>query len=209
MTSAALVAAALAATLFARFDSPPPARSAPAQAVPAPRVRVPAYRNASCPIMGKPVSHRLAVDTEHGRIWLCCKACIAPVRADPAAAHRMAYPVEVEVERERCPVTGKPLGAGSVRVVLQGRAFRVADEAAAAAARAASQRTLALLLEPSLIDVANPECPIDDAPVGPDAFVVVDDRLIRLSQEAHASEVERAPDAALRRALASAERRAR
>src|SRR5690606_20401712 len=52
------------------------AQDAPAVEEPAPpRVRVPAYPNVACPIMGKPISARLFVDTELGRFWVCCKGC--------------------------------------------------------------------------------------------------------------------------------------
>jgi hypothetical protein len=163
--------------------------------------RVPRYPNTSCPIMGKPISLALFTDTDHGRIWLCCKGCIAEVHADPALAYKTAYPTEQRVETERCIVTGKAFQKGSPEVVLQGRRFRVFDAAAAEIARREAQIVLARLMEPTLVDVANGVCPIDGKPVAPNAFVVIDGWIVRLSATKHASNAAEAPAKTLERAL--------
>lgn len=163
--------------------------------------RVPSYPNTSCPIMGKPVSNLLYADTDYGRIWVCCKGCIAEIHADPALAHRTAYPAEQRIQAERCIVTGKPLREDSPEVVLQGKRFRVADQAAVAAARKESQTILARLMEPALVEVGNAECPIDGKPVVANAFVVIDGRLVRLSAPKHARDAAEAPAKTLKRAL--------
>ena len=38
----------------------------------------------TCPITGKPIDRRLFVDYEGKRIFLCCPACVGPVKGDPA-----------------------------------------------------------------------------------------------------------------------------
>ncbi len=197
MISSTFAVAGLLSLWFGPNESPLRTSSRP-QAAPraAPRkpvVRVPIHPNATCPVMGKPISKALSVDVARGRIWLCCKGCRAQVLAEPEAAWNAAYPAVQPVGNERCPVTGGTLDAKAVAVTVQGRSFRVADAAAAEAARRAPQRTLAKALEPQLVEVGNVRCPIDGQPVAEDAFVVVDDRIVRLTREAHVAEIEADP----------------
>ena len=37
-----------------------------------------------CPVMGGKIDRKYYVDTEEGRIYLCCPGCIASVKKDPA-----------------------------------------------------------------------------------------------------------------------------
>ena len=46
-------------------------------------VSVPTFQNVNCPIMGKPSSTSLFVDTPMGRIYTCCPPCNAKIRRDP------------------------------------------------------------------------------------------------------------------------------
>ena len=62
-----------------------------------PFVEVPTFPNATCPIMGKKVSLPLFVDTELGRIYVCCKPCFKKIRANVPVAHKTAYPVVEEL----------------------------------------------------------------------------------------------------------------
>ncbi|MBL8844097.1 MAG: hypothetical protein JNL90_21410 [Planctomycetes bacterium] len=200
MLSSTFAAVGLLSLWFSPHDSPlrtpigpPPApRAAPRKPV----VRVPIHPNSTCPVMGKPISKALRVDVARGRIWLCCKGCRAQVLADPEAAWNAAYPTVRPVGNERCPVTGRALDERAVEVTVQGRSFRVADATAAEAARRAPQRTLAKALEPQLVEVGNLRCPIDGQPVAEDAFVVVDDRIVRLSREEHVAAIEAEPERA-------------
>jgi len=151
--------------------------------------------------MGKSISLALFTDTDQGRIWLCCKGCIAEVQADPALAYKTAYPTEQRVETERCIVTGKAYQKDSPWIVLQGKRFRVFDVAAADVARRESQLVVARLVEPALIDVANPTCPIDDKPVAANAIVGIDGKIVRLSSPKHARNAVEEPAKTLARAL--------
>lgn len=154
-----------------------PAGDAPA----GPRVEVPLHPNPTCPIMGKPISTRLWVDTELGRIWVCCKGCIADIVADPETAYRTAYPRPRELTNDRCPVTGRAIEKDAPRMALQGLEFSVCHEDCKAEARADAQAVVAKLHEPGLSDADNRLCPITGEPVVPDALVVVDGTLVRLS----------------------------
>lgn len=154
-----------------------PAGDAPA----GPRVEVPLHPNPTCPIMGKPISARLHVDTELGRIWVCCKGCIADIVADPETAYRTAYPRPRELANARCPVTGRAIEKDAPRMALQGLEFSVCHADCEAEARADSQAVVAKLHAPELSDAYNRLCPITGAPVVPDALVVVDRTLVRLS----------------------------
>jgi hypothetical protein len=195
-----LIVAALFTPVLAISDGAPAAANVQNLA----SARVPTHPNASCPIMGKPISLKLHTDTPRGRIWVCCKSCIADIHADVELAYRTAYPTERTVESETCPVTGKPLNADSPQVALQGLRFRVFDAAAAKQAVAESQIVVARLLEPKLVDVANALCPIDGKPTSANAFVVIDGRIVRLSTPKHVEQAAKTPAQTLQRALESA-----
>ena len=38
----------------------------------------------NCPVMGGPVDHKLYVDADGYRIYVCCGMCVKEVKADPA-----------------------------------------------------------------------------------------------------------------------------
>lgn len=162
---------------------------------------VPNHPNSSCPIMGKPISLRLFTDTARGRIWVCCKGCIADIEADVELAYTTAYPSERTIEAKFCPITGKPLVDRSPEVVLQGLRFRVLDAEAAKRAVAESQVTVARVLDPKLVDLGNLTCPVDGKPIAPNAFVVIDGRVVRLSSPKHVDGVAKEPARVLERAL--------
>lgn len=167
-------------------------------------VRVPVAPNTTCPIMGKPISLKLFTDTERGRIWVCCKGCIADIHDDVELAYRTAYPITSNVQSETCPVSGKVLREDSPFVELQGLRFRVFDQGAAKRAVEHSQVTLARVREPKLIDVGNKHCPIDGKPIVANAFVVIDGRIVHLSSPKHVEELAKDPQKALEAAVQDA-----
>jgi hypothetical protein len=142
-------------------------------------VSVPNYPNVSCPIMGKPISQKLFVDTEKGRFWVCCKACYKDILADLDTAHAVAYPKVEKLKNATCPWTAEPIGKDSPRVVLQGFEFSIARKELLDEARANSQIVLAKLVDPKLVDVGNRVSPIDGAPIAPNSFVVVAGSIVR------------------------------
>lgn len=160
------------------------------------------YPNASCPIMGKPVSTRLYADTDLGRMYVCCKSCIADILDDVKTAYLSSFPAVNKLENRVCPVTGLAIDKDSPRVTLQGFEFSVHDEAAARLARIDTQVTLALLNEPVLVDLKNPLCPVTGSAVTPNAFAIVESTVIRLSSPACVEAVSADPLAVLAAARA-------
>jgi len=198
-----VVLAVLAAPLFAQDPAKP--RPAPK----GPVVEVPTFANATCPIMGKPVSLPLFADTEAGRIHVCCKPCIKKVLADVATAAKTAYPTTKVVDNTICPVSGQPIGAIAVTGSLQGRSFEVCCPACLRDARTNSQVTLTRLLVDGVVDVGNPTCPITGEPVAANAFVLIGTSLVRLSSTKVVDAVRERPAATLERATALAAERPR
>lgn len=201
------LALAIAASLAAPSDPgrqdgvPPPAASGELV------VTVPQFPNPSCPIMGKPISDKLWVDLDQGRIYICCKACIKKIVAAPDAAYRTAYPKLEKVGNKLCPITGKQIEADSPTVILQGRQFAVCCEKCPTIARASAQVVLAKVMNPKLVDVGNATCPISGDAVDPNAFCVIGEKLVHLSSTDHVEAVKKDPKAALAKAIELAAKR--
>ena len=53
----------------------------------------------TCPVMGGPVDHKLYVDANGYRIYVCCGGCIAAVKADPAKYIEKMKAAGVELEK--------------------------------------------------------------------------------------------------------------
>jgi hypothetical protein len=154
--------------------------------------------------MGKAASLELFTDTPAGRVYLCCKPCVPKVQADVPAAVQTAFPVVQRHSNPNCPVTGNPIGAFAVTVVLQGHEFQVCCAECAERARRDAQTTLVHLLLPEVRDLDNPTCPITGEPVAPNAVVQIGDELVHLASLRHLAAVERDPAGALAKARASA-----
>lgn len=174
----------------------------PTEPAPAPieRVRVPTFANATCPIMGKPSSPRLFIDTDFGRIYVCCKTCNKDVLADPAHAHKTAYPTVKKLANTICPVDGAVTDDKSQTVVLQGFELRVHSAACATELRADAQRYLALASDPKLVDVGNATCPITGDAVARNLVAVVDGALVRFSSPKSIDEARKDPAKTLAKA---------
>jgi hypothetical protein len=171
---------------------PPPARPAAASA-PAPVVEVPAFPNATCPIMGKKASIPLFVDTELGRFHVCCKPCFKKVLADVPKAHQTAYPVVEERKNTTCPVSGRSIGDKAVAVTLQGYRFAVCCAECVPKAQQHSQATLVKLTRQDVVDVGNATCPVSGEPVVANAIVLVDGAMVHLASHKHVEAVKQAP----------------
>lgn len=174
-----------------------------APAAPAgPVVSVPSFPNTTCPIMGKPISSRLWVDTPKGRFWVCCKGCNVEILADVDTAHRAAYPVVKKLALERCPRTGEPLPPEAPTLVLQGFEIPLCCAPCRDDLVRDSQVVLARLQDPELVDLGNPLCPISGEAVRPNAFCVIDGSVVRLSDERRVEDARKAPAETLARARA-------
>jgi hypothetical protein len=174
--------------------------AAPALAQEPPPVEVPTFPNATCPIMGKKVSLPLFVDTELGRIYVCCKPCFKKIRANVGTAHKTAYPVVEALQNKTCPVSGEPIGEGAVEITLQGFRFRVCCEGCVAAARLHSQVVLTKLRRAKVVDVGNRTCPLSGKPVSPQAFALVGEKMIHLAAPELVEQVAQDPQATLTKA---------
>lgn len=182
----------------------PFAALSPLSAQDPPKVEVPTFANATCPIMGKKISMPLFVDTELGRFYLCCKPCIKKVQADVPTAHKTAYPVVQEMKNATCPISGEPIGEGAVAVTLQGYRFQVCCAGCVDAARTHSQVTLLKLTSPQVQDVGNTTCPVSGAATTANAFVRIGDRIVHLADPKLFDDVTKAPTAVLAKAEAIA-----
>lgn len=178
------------------------APDAPAQG---PVVETPSYPNKSCPIMGKPISARLFVDTTKGRFWVCCKSCYEEILADVDVAHRAAYPQVVTLALKVCPVTDAPLPEQPHRVVIQGFDVPLCCKACEPDLLRDSQIYLALLADPKLVDLRNPRCPVTDEAVTANNFCTIDGVLVRLSSMRVLEDVKADAVKALAKARASVE----
>lgn len=196
--SAVLTAMLLVALPVAAQESPAPVP--PAAPVASARALVPLYPNASCPIMGKPVSTGLFAESPKGRIYVCCKSCIKDIHEDAEVAYRSAYPKAKSIANTLCPVSGDAIPEGAPKTVLQGFEFFVHAPEHVAAALADSQVVLAKLNDPQLVDLGNARCPLTDQPVVPNAFVVIEGQVVRLSSSRLLEDIARDPAKVLARA---------
>jgi hypothetical protein len=167
---------------------------------PAPAVTVPIWPNSTCAIMGKKVSTRLFVDIEYGRMYVCCKSCNKKIQRDPHGTYKTAYPVTKPAGNQTCPISGKPIGDSKQTVLLQGHEIALCSADCVAKAQADAQVTLAKVNTPDVVDVANRACPITGAAVVPNAYVLIDRHLVRLSSPDCVAKVEQDPRAALAKA---------
>lgn len=168
-------------------------------------VSVPTYANASCPIMGKPISSVLFTDTKFGRIYMCCKACTKKIRQDPETAYKTAYATTKKVNNPICPIMGEKNEGSDVVVSLQGYEIALCCDDCVAKAQANAQTTLVKALDPTVKDVGNETCPITGEAVANNAYCLVGDNLVRLSSPACVDEVKKDPKAALEKAKKAAE----
>ena len=180
------------------------AAMAPLAAQDPPKVEVPTFANATCPIMGKKVSMPLFVDTELGRFYLCCKPCIKKVLADVPTAHKTAYPVVQELKNTTCPVSGEPIGQGAVAVTLQGFRFQVCCAGCVDTTRTHTQVTLLKATRATVKDVGNTTCPVSGSATVANAFVLVGDAIVHLADPKLVDEVGTSPATVLAKAEASA-----
>lgn len=172
-------------------DDVPPAK---------PVVTVPAYPNATCPVMGKAASTKLFVDTQFGRIYVCCVACNKKIRQDPAGMYKAAYPKVEKVGNTICAVTGEPIKGEAERVILQGREINLCCKDCIKTAQENPQVTLAKAMDSSLKDLGNTTCPVTGKPVEKNTIVVIDKSIVHLSSSKCIEQVQQDPAGMLKKA---------
>jgi hypothetical protein len=165
-------------------------------------VSAPTFQNAACPIMGKPALPKLFVDTDYGRIYMCCKACVKKIQADAKAAYETAYKDIKKHDNKTCPVTGDAIGAKSPTMSLQGHEFKLCCEGCRPKALEHSQIVLAKLANPKLTDVGNATCPLSGKPVAKNTFVLIGDNIVHLASDDAVEQVRKTPTKVLDKAKA-------
>jgi len=53
----------------------------------------------NCPVMGGPVNHKLYVDADGYRIYVCCETCVKAVKKDPGKYIKKMQDEGVEIEK--------------------------------------------------------------------------------------------------------------
>jgi hypothetical protein len=165
-------------------------------------VSVIAYGNPTCPLMSKPVKPDIFVESPKGRVWLCCKTCLARAKKDPDGAYAKAYPTVVKVNNATDPVSGKPVKPG-VTVVYQGHEIGLSDEANAKQVVANGDVYVALLTKPGITDLNNEKDPVTGEAVKDNLAVIIGDSLVRLSSAESVEAVRKDPAKALETAKKS------
>jgi hypothetical protein len=168
-------------------------------------VSVPAYGNATCPLMSRPVKPDMFVETPHGRVWVCCKNCLAKGKKDPEGTYAKAYPTAQKIGNKTDPISGKPVKEG-VTAVYQGYEINLEDAKHAKAVVANGDIYVTLLTKPEIKDVNNTKDPTNDKAVTDNHFVVVGTSLIRLSSAESAEAVKKDPAKAIEKAEKSAKK---
>ena len=194
--------AGIVLTLVLPAQDPPPPPKPPLA------VEVPAFANATCPIMGKKVSMPLFIDTELGRFYVCCKPCYKKIAADLQTAHKTAYPVVQEVDNDVCPVSGEPIGDDALVITLQGFRFKLCCSGCVEQARTHSQLTLTKVTRSKLADLGNETCPVSGKPTAPNAFALVGETIVHLSSPLLVDDVRKDPAAVLEKASSIAKAQA-
>ena len=169
---------------------------------PEPEVFIPATPNPVCPIMGKPISSGLFVDTHYGRMYLCCKPCAEGIEADLELAYHSSFPEQREVLNATCPVTGKPIPdePAPAVVALQGLVIRLCSAECAPIARETAQVVLAKLSNPAWVHVDNRACPLTGAPAGRNTIVVVRGHIVHVADPKLLERIREAPGEVLAKA---------
>ncbi len=168
-----------------------------------PKTSVPTYPNVNCPVMGKPASTKVFVDTIYGRVYLCCASCNKKVRQDPEGTYKAAYPKTTQAKNTVCPVSGDAIEAGSPTVKLQGYEINLCCKDCVKPAQDDAQVVLAKALNPKLKDVGNTTCPISGKPVVKNAFIVIGDEIVHLSASTCVQDAEKVPAETLKKAKES------
>ena len=192
ITFTLLIALACLASQAAAQDSRPGALE----------VKVPTFHNEKCPVMEKPVKTTMFVETPHGRIYMCCKACTKKIEADPEAMYKKAYPAAKAAGNKTCPVSGETLGEKPTMVSIQGYDIGLCCGDCAKGALDNSQIILAKLANPKIKDVGNTTSPVSGKPVQNNTFVMIGDDLVHLAAADEVAAVEKDPKAALDKAKA-------
>lgn len=161
------------------------------------KVTVPFFGNEKCPISGEDVKKDKYAILDHQIVYFCCDKCVAKGRADEKGTVAKAYPKETELKNAKCPVMNEDNGDSKDTVTVMGRKIRVCCDDCPSQAKAAPLATLAVALDPKVVDLQNEKCPFSDKPVSPAHIAVAEGKVIRLCCEKCVDAVKKDPAKAI------------
>lgn len=174
-----IVALALAAAGLALAQESKPAKPVADKDL---TVTVLQYGNEKCPLMPKTAKPHFFVESSKGRVFFCCKNCVAKAKRDPDAAYANAYPETKKLNNTTDPVSGKPVKEG-VTVTYQGYEINLADKKNADDVVKSGDIYVTLLTKPEVKNLRNTKDPITGAAVASNVAILIGDTLVRLASE--------------------------
>ena len=160
-------------------------------------VSVPFFGNKLCPVTGKATKPSLSVKVGDERVYVCCKGCLAKVKAHPKAFYAKAYPKgkEIDLKNPKCPIMGGKAKA-SVTTTFQGHLIHFCCPGCDKSFRKEPRKHLARLTHKGkLTDRNNKICPVmTDEKVKPDNFVIYKNQIINICCGGCADDFAKAPE---------------
>jgi hypothetical protein len=161
------------------------------------------FGNATCPHMPKAAVPHFFVESSKGRVFFCCKMCLAKAKKDPDAAYAEAYKEVKKVGNTTDPVSGKPVKEG-VAVTYQGHEINLEDKKNADAVVKNGDIYLTLLTKPDVKDLKNTKDPVTGEAVVDNVAVLIGNNLVRLSSADSIEAIRKDAAGALEKAKKSA-----
>lgn len=148
-----------------------------------PDVETPFFGNKACPVSGEPSKPNLSVKHEDDRVFVCCKACIKKVAAEPKAFHAKAYPDKkvIDLKNAKCPIMGGK-AKEKVSIVFQGHRIHFCCPGCDRSFLKEPNKHLARLTsKEKLTDLGNKTCPVMAGnEVEPDSFVIYRGQIVNI-----------------------------
>jgi YHS domain-containing protein len=164
------------------------------------KVEVPFYGNAMCPIMGKAVDRKWAVEHEGQKIYACCRKCWTKIKEDPAPALAKAYPKATVHKLEKCAFTGKDIPADAPTVTWQGHTIPFCCKNCVAKFKAEPNKHLTLILNKDIKAVGNLMCPLmEEEKIAPDHFFIYKKQLVNICCDSCVTDAMSDPEAAMKK----------
>ena len=143
-------------------------------------VVVPFYGNETCPISGRDIDQDRSVQVSNDKVYVCCKKCVAKVKANPESARAKAYPADAtkDAENAKCPIKGKK-PKESVFAVWQGHKVSFCCAGCKGKFLKAPERRMAMFENPGATELGNEHCLVmPEEEVDGESFFIYGDKLI-------------------------------
>jgi YHS domain-containing protein len=146
------------------------------------RVEVPFYGNAKCPVSGKDVNVAKSKVVAGQVVYFCCDKCVKSAGDNDKALVEKAYPADkvVDLKNDVCPVMGDRNGDSKDFAIIMGRKVHMCCDDCPEEAAKAPVATLAVAMNPKLVDVGNRKCPISEHDISKTDVVIYDGKVVRL-----------------------------